>query len=244
MAFVDLFAWDIDFFTSTQHGDRFRLMVEKQYVDGRFIGYGRIVAGEYRMAESGKTFRAFYYANKNHAGYYTENGDAVEKSFLKSPIQFASITSRFGPRFHPIINQYGTHKGVDYGAPPGTAVWAVGDGTVTFAARNGGYGNVVYIRHANGYETRYAHLSAFGHGIHAGKRVGQKQVIGYVGATGLATGPHLHFEVLVGGQHTNPLRVVVPPSPPIPKGELPEFKETIRPTVEALERGTQVALAP
>jgi murein DD-endopeptidase MepM/ murein hydrolase activator NlpD len=240
LAFVDLFAWDIDFFTSTQPHDRFRLIVEKQYVDGRFIGYGRVLAGEYRMAQ-GKTYRAFFYEHGSRAGYYTADGEAVEKSFLKSPLQFASITSKFGYRFHPIINQYGTHKGVDYGAPAGTAVWAVGDGTVTFAGPNGGYGNVVYIRHANGFETRYAHLSAFGKAAHSGKHIAQKDVLGYVGATGLATGPHLHFEVLQGGRHTDPLRVVAPPAPPIPKDELPSYKEAIRPIEQALSAGNPIA---
>ena len=238
LSFVDLFAWDIDFFTETRKGDRFRLLVLKRSVDGETIGYGNIVAAEYRMAESERVHRAFRHVLANgDAGYYTEDGSAVEKAFLKSPIQFASITSRYGMRRHPILKYARAHRGVDYGAPRGAAIWAVGDGVVRFAGRKGGYGKVVYIRHANGLETRYAHMKGYGKGVKSGRRVAQKQVIGYVGKTGLATGPHLHFEVLRGGRHVNPLTVAVPPAPPIPKAELEAYLEAVAPIVLSLEAG-------
>jgi murein DD-endopeptidase MepM/ murein hydrolase activator NlpD len=237
LQFVDLFAWDIDFFTETQKGDRFRLIVEKQAVDGRFVGYGKVLGAEYRMNEQ-RIHRAFFYLRKDgKTGYYTRDGAAVKKAFLKSPIQFASITSRFGMRRHPILKYARAHRGVDYGAPRGTAIWAIGDGVVKYAGRRGGYGNVVFIRHANGLETRYAHLKGYGKNIRTGRRVAQKQVIGYVGKTGLATGPHLHFEVLRHGRHVNPLRVAVPPAPPIPTDEKDDFSKAVAPVVTALKEG-------
>ncbi len=240
LSVVDLFAWDIDFFTETQVGDRFRLLVEKRHVGDGFVGYGRILAAEYAMS-AGPQHRAFHYRLADGTeGYYTEDGRAVKKAFLKSPIQFASITSRYGLRKHPVLKFVRAHRGVDYGAPKGTAIWAVGDGRVGFAGRKGGYGNVVILRHPNGLETRYAHLSAFGKGVRAGGRVSQKQIIGYVGATGLATGPHLHFEVLRNGGHVNPLSVAVPPAPPVPPAELEAFRAHAAPLVEALARGESI----
>jgi murein DD-endopeptidase MepM/ murein hydrolase activator NlpD len=240
MLMVDLFAWDVDFYTETQKGDRFRLLVEKEYIGGELVGYGKILGAEYAMA-SGRTSRAFRYLRPDGGeGYYTPDGTSVKKAFLKSPIQFASITSRYGMRRHPILSYVRAHRGVDYGAPQGTAIWAVADGVVSFAGAQGGYGNVVFIRHANGFESRYAHLSGFGKGIRSGKRVEQKDVIGYVGRTGLATGPHLHFEVLQGGRHTNPLKVAVPPSPPIHSDHMAAFRAAIAPVVTALEAGTPV----
>lgn len=240
MALVDLFAWDIDFYTETQRGDRFELIVEKEFIGDRFVGYGKIVGAEYAHPGPDGTYphktRAFHYvAADGNAGYYTAEGTAVKKAFLKSPIQFASITSGFGMRRHPILEYAKQHRGVDYGAPRGTAIWAVADGVITFAGRRGGYGNVVFIRHPNGYETRYAHMSGFARGIRSGARVEQKQVIGYVGSTGLSTGPHLHYEVLVNGSHTNPLTIAVPPAAPIKSEEMPAFLASIGYVVSALE---------
>jgi murein DD-endopeptidase MepM/ murein hydrolase activator NlpD len=260
LAFVDLFAWDVDFFTETQPGDRFRILVEKRWVDGQLVGYGRVLGAEYAMA-SGRTHRAFWYERPDapaplaessasagaptpeRGGYYTEAGQSVRKAFLKSPIQFSSITSRFGLRKHPILEYVGTHKGIDYAAPIGTAIWAVGDGVVRTAGRAGGYGNMVSIQHANGLETRYAHMKGFGPGVTPGKRVAQKQVVGYVGMTGLTTGPHLHFEVLRQGRWMNPLSVAVPPAPPIPTEELDAFRRAIAPIVARLLGTTALAAA-
>jgi murein DD-endopeptidase MepM/ murein hydrolase activator NlpD len=241
MLLVDLFAWDIDFYTETQKGDRFKLIVEKEFVAGEFIGYGRILGAEYAMA-NGRTNRAFFYLSPDGktSGYYSPEGTSVRKAFLKSPIQFASITSKFGLRMHPILQYVRAHKGVDYGAPQGTAIWAVADGVVSHSSWSGGYGNLVAIRHSNGFESRYAHLSRFGQNVRAGRRVSQKQIIGYVGKTGLATGAHLHFEVLQHGKFVNPLRIAVPPSPPIPSAEMATFRETIAPVLGALESGTAV----
>jgi murein DD-endopeptidase MepM/ murein hydrolase activator NlpD len=244
MAFIDLFSWDVDFFSETQNGDQFRLIVERRSVDGRPIGYGKILGAEDKRVAGG-VHRAFHYLRKDgQDGSSTDSGQAVKKAFLKSPIKFATITSRYGLRRHPILKYKRAHRGVEYAAPRGTAIWALGDGTVSFAGRKGGYGRVVILRHANGLQTRYAHLNGFGKGIRAGKRVSQKQVIGYVGSSGLATGPHLHFEVVKNGRHTNPLRVVVPPAPPIPKGELARYKTAIEPVQQALDEGVLAMLTP
>jgi len=228
LTMVDIFAWDIDFFTETRAGDQFRVVVEKRSVDGESVGYGRLLAVEYTLAATGRTHRAFRYeSSKNRVGYYDQDGGAIEKAYLKSPVKFASITSRYGLRRHPVLRYVRAHRGVDYGAPRGTAIWAIADGTVKYAGRRGGYGRVVYLRHANGLETRYAHLRGYGRGIRKGRRVRQKQVIGYVGQSGLATGPHLHFEVLRGGRHMNPMRLRAPPAPPIPTEEMPRFRAAI-----------------
>lgn len=235
LTLVDIFAWDVDFFTETQKGDRFTIIVEKRYVDDQFIGYGNVLAASYAFAASDRTHRAYRYAFEDgKTGYYQADGKAVEKAFLKSPIKFASITSRYGMRRHPILKYVRAHRGVDYGAPRGTAIWSVGDGVVTYSGRKGGYGRVVYIRHKNGLTTRYAHLNGYGKGIRTGVRVQQKQTIGYVGSSGLATGPHLHFELLRGGRHMNPLALVSPPAPPIPAEEMPRFAEQVAPWIEAL----------
>lgn len=247
LTLVDMFSWDIDFFTETHEGDAFRILVEKRFKGDQFLGYGRVLGAEYARVEGAK-HRAFRYELLNGSiGYYDEQGKALEKAFLKSPIKFASITSRYGLRKHPILKYVRAHKGVDYAAPRGTAIWAMGDGVVSRAGWAGGYGRLVAIRHTNGLETRYAHLSGFGPGIRAGVRVRQKQTIGYLGMSGLATGPHLHFEVLRGGRHTNPLTVAAPPAPPIPAAEKARFAAAIAPIVTRLdapvERAT-AALAP
>ncbi len=238
LTMVDLFSWDVDFFTETKKGDKFRVTFEKRFHKGEFIGYGLVRGAEYWLNGHETAFRAFRYEFEDgKIGYYREDGTAVEKAFLKSPIKFATITSRYGFRRHPILRYARAHRGVDYGAPSGTGIWAVGDGVVMYAGRKGGYGKVVYIRHANGLQSRYAHLRGYGKGIKKGARVHQKQVIGYVGMTGLATGPHLHFEVLRGGRHTNPLSVAAPPAPPIPEEQKARFQAQIAPWVQALDAG-------
>ncbi len=235
LTLVDIFAWDVDFFTETQKGDRFSIVVEKRFVDGQFIGYGSVLGAEYAFADRDRKHRAYRYAFEDgKVGYYQANGKAVEKAFLKSPIKFASITSRYGMRKHPILKYVRAHRGVDYGAPRGTAIWSVGDGVVTYAGRKGGYGRVVFVRHANGLTTRYAHLNGFGPGVRTGVRVRQKQTVGYVGSSGLATGPHLHFELLRGGRHMNPLALVSPPAPPIPEEQMERFSTQVAPWVAAL----------
>lgn len=245
LTLVDIFSWDVDFYTEPQDGDRFRIIVEKRYVEDQFVGYGNVLAAEYAFATGTRRHRAFRYAFADgKVGYYAEDGTAVEKTFLKSPIQFASITSRYGMRRHPILQYVRAHKGVDYGAPMGTAVWSIGDGVVANAGWSGGYGKLVSIRHRNGLESRYGHLRDFGAGIRAGTRVAQKQVIGYVGKTGLATGPHLHFEILRNGQHTNPLTVAAPPAPPIPEEERPRFFQHVTPWRQRLDEPLAVTEHP
>lgn len=235
LTLVDLFAWDIDFFTETRPGDRFKVIVEKRFLGGTFVHYGHVLAAEYTLA-GGRSHQAFRYTFADgKVGYYTAEGQAVEKAFLKSPVKFATITSRYGMRRHPILHYRREHKGVDYGAPRGTAIWAMADGVVRFAGRAGGYGRLVDIRHRNGIRTRYAHLNGFGRGIRSGVRVHQKQVIGYVGSSGMATGPHLHFEVLINNRHTNPLRLAAPPAPPIPQEEQARFQAQIAPWVARLK---------
>lgn len=235
LTLVDIFAWDVDFFTETQKGDRFKIVVEKKWLDEDFVGYGNVLAASYEFATGTRQHRAYRYElESGKVGYYQADGKAVEKAFLKSPIKFASITSRYGMRKHPILKYVRAHRGVDYGAPRGTAVWTVGDGVVTYAGSKGGYGRVVFVRHKNGLQTRYAHLNGLGRGIRRGVRVSQKQVIGYVGMTGLATGPHLHFELLRGGRHMNPLALVSPPAPPIPDEEVGRFRVAIADWANAL----------
>ena len=213
------------------------MIVQKKWVDDAFVRYGDILAAEYHRASRGTLHRFSLRARlPGGVGYYRADGQAVERAFVRSPIKFASITSRYGLRRHPVLRYVRKHRGVDYGAPRGTAVWSVGHGTVRFAGRRGGYGRVVYVRHRNGLETRYAHLSRFARGVRRGARVTQKQVIGYVGKTGLATGPHLHFEVLRRGRHINPLSVVVPRAPPIPAREKARFHERVDPLVQQLSR--------
>jgi murein DD-endopeptidase MepM/ murein hydrolase activator NlpD len=244
LTLVDMLAWDVDFFTETQKGDRFRIVVEKRWSGDDFVGYGAVLGAEYAMV-SGKTHRALRYEFADgKVGYYNEEGKAVEKAFLKSPIRFASITSRYGMRRHPILKYVRAHRGVDYGAPMGTEIWSVGDGVVTFAGHSGGYGRVVMIRHTNGIQTRYAHLRGYAKGIRSGARVRQKQVIGYVGKSGLATGPHLHFEVLRNGRHMNPLVMTAPPAPPIPPALIEDFREHIAPVLEEIVSRERLVRSP
>jgi murein DD-endopeptidase MepM/ murein hydrolase activator NlpD len=229
---VDIFAWDIDFYVDTRAGDTVRLLVEKRSLDGAFIGYGRVLAAEYHGQAVGAR-RAFRHTLRDDkVGFYDPQGASLRKAFLKSPLKFARITSGFGNRVHPILGFSRMHRGIDYGAPRGTPVWAMADGTVLHAGWKGGYGNTVVLRHANGYQTLYGHLHSLK--VKAGARVQQKQEIGTVGSTGLSTGPHLHFEMLLRGQHLNPVKQRFPAADPVPGGELPEYLRQIQPLTERL----------
>jgi len=232
---AEIFSSDIDFHRDLRNGDRFSLVYEAIVGDGEFLGVGRVLSAEF--INQGRTLRAvFFRDDQGRNGYYTPAGRNVRKAFLRSPIEFSRVTSGFtNSRFHPVLQTWRAHKGIDYGAPAGTRVRATADGHVTFVGRKGGYGNVVVVRHPNGYETLYAHLSAFSQGIKAGRRVGQGEVVGFVGSTGLATGPHLHYEFHVNGVHQNPMKLAIPPGPPITAQLRPEFDKSSAPLLERLD---------
>ncbi len=230
---ADVLAWDVDFYQDVRAGDRMRMIVEKVFADGKLLRYGEVLAAEYDGAASGRK-RLFRYTDPDgQTSYFDDEGQSARRGFLKSPLKYANITSRFGNRRHPVLGYNRAHEGVDYGAPPGTPIWAVGDGQVKLAGWNGGCGKTVILRHRNGYETVYCHLSGFA--VSAGKPVSQKQIIGYVGATGLATGPHLHYAVKRGGAFMNPLQLKVPREAPIPEKWLPDYREKISPLRTRLE---------
>lgn len=233
IALVNLFEWDFDFTADTRTGDRFRLLVEKRYASDTFVSYGRILAAQYA---SGRRMLTGFGWGGERFGYYDETGRSLRKSFLKSPLEFTRITSRFTfARPHPVLGGSLPHLAVDYAAPVGTPVRAVADGTVFQAGWNGGYGIVVRVRHRSGYETGYAHLSRMAPGIRPGSRVSQRHLIGYVGSTGLSTGPHLHYEVVKNGQRVNPLNEKFIPGEPIPARERADFQRHARDLTERLE---------
>jgi murein DD-endopeptidase MepM/ murein hydrolase activator NlpD len=227
IALADIFSGQLDFNTDLQPGDSFELLVEKSTRDGQFAGYGHIVGA--RFSNEGTVHQAFRWTNPDtrKAGYYDENGRSLKRFFLRSPLRFEPrVTSGFSQRrFHPVHRTYRAHLGVDYGAPHGSQVVAVSSGTVVSAGWAGGGGNQVRIRHAGGYESYYLHLSAFGKGIRAGAHVDQGQVIGRVGSTGTATGPHLDYRLRKNGVFVNPLAEHrrLPPGDPIPALHLAAF---------------------
>jgi len=244
LAVADIFAWDIDFNTETQPGDTFRLVVEKKrYADGQLAAYGRILLAEYNGA--GHRFRAvLFHDAQGHPAYYGADGKALKKAFLRSPLPFAApVTSHFSySRFHPILKIYRPHLGTDYGAPEGTPVQTIGNGHVTFAGTKGGEGNMVQIRHTNGYETMYMHLSRIL--VRNGQQVAQGQRIGLVGHTGLATGPHLDFRIKQNGQFRNFESLKLPPAEPVARAQMATFiEERDRWTALLPPGGAQVAQA-
>ncbi len=217
---TQIFAWDIDFATNLRNGDKFTLVYER----GGFNGQDDIVAAEF--TNRGKTYKAVRYIDKDgFANYYTPEGHALQKAFLTTPVDFARISSHFDMhRRHPVLNRIRAHKGVDYAARTGTPVKATGNGQVTFLGRKGGYGQVIILQHGDRYETVYAHLSAYKSGLSEGSTIRQGEIIGYVGQTGLATGPHLHYEFRIDGVHQNPLTAQASNSIPVKATELAEFK--------------------
>ncbi len=231
----DVFAWDLDFYRDVQKGDRMRAVIEKVMHKGRVLEYGNVLAAEYVGSSVGtkRTFR--YHLPDGTDAYFAEDGTSARKTFLKSPLKFAQVTSGFGGRFHPIINQFGNHNGVDFSAGPGTPVWAVADGTVTRAGWDDGGGNIVCLKHLMSFETCYMHLSKID--VKVGERIAQKTVIAESGNTGrLTTGPHLHFGMKRGGVWVNPLNQNFPRGDPLPKTLMPDFKEKLaelRPRLEA-----------
>ncbi|MCL5808618.1 MAG: M23 family metallopeptidase [Deltaproteobacteria bacterium] len=202
----DIFAWDIDFTTDIRSNDIYKMAVEGLYLDGKFKKYGAIVAAEF--INNGQTFRAYRYEINGKADFYNEEGKSIRKTFLKAPLNFRRISSFFSrERKHPILKINRSHDGIDYAAPTGTPVSATGDGKVLFAGHRGQYGKLVIVKHRNGYETYYGHLSRVANGIRPDRHAEQGQIIGYVGSTGLATGPHLHYEMRINNKPLNPLSI-------------------------------------
>ncbi len=243
MELASIFGWDVDFALDIRKGDSFSLIYEELLLDGKVIQDGNIVAAEF--TNQGKTFRAIRYTDsKGDSNYYTPDGKSMRKAFLRTPVDFARISSRFNPnRKHPIFKTTRPHKGVDYAAPRGTPIKSSGEGKVVFAGRKGGYGKVVIVQHGQRYTTLYAHMSRIKPGMKRGKRVKQGQTIGYVGSTGYATGPHLHYEFRVNGVHRNPLTVPLPQAQPLPNRERANFTPLATDMLALLETYAQTRLA-
>ena len=225
LGFADLFGWDVDFYIDLRQGDTFKVIFEKRYVLGKFIGYGQILAAE--ITNQGRLLQAFAYVSPDtkRLGYYDAEGKSLEKEFRKSPLKWARITSRFSSsRLHPIHKVYRAHYGVDYAAPVGTPVQATADGVATFAGWNGASGRMVRIRHKNAYETLYLHLRSFGPGIRSGARAKSGDIVGYVGSSGDSTGPHLDYRITRNGSYLNPLSAKFDPVEPLRQERLEGFK--------------------
>ncbi len=239
---ADIFGGDIDFHRDLRKGDRFSVVYETLFSQSQPARTGRILAAEF--VNNGKAFSAVWFEGRDGHGYYTAEGRNIRKAFLRSPLEFSRITSGFSnARFHPIHQSWRAHKGVDYGAPVGTRVKVTGDGIVEFVGKRGGFGNLVVIRHQNRFTTHYGHLSGFAPGLRKGVRVSQGDIIGYVGSTGWATGPHLHYEFRINDVHQNPLAVALPSAPPLSPRQLAEFKLHADPLVYRLDRMRGMSLA-
>lgn len=212
---ADIFSGQIDFQGDLRAGDQFKVIYEAFYNAGELMKVGNVLAVEF--VNNGKKYQAVHFGDaEGKFAYYTPDGISLHKSFLRSPVEFTRVSSKFSTaRYHPILNTMRTHQGVDLAAPMGTRVKAAGDGVVDFVGRKGGYGNAIILKHAGGINTVYGHLSAFAVGLHKGQHVAQSDIIGFVGMTGLATGPHLHYEFLIDGTHHDPLTVALPMSTPI-----------------------------
>lgn len=236
----------IDFILDTRKGDTFSVLYEEEYLNGEFVGNGRILAASF--TNQGQVFKALRYENSaGESDFFNPEGESMRKAFLRNPVDFTRISDNFSlARKHPILNTIRAHRGTDYAAPKGTPVVATADGRVTFAARNGSFGKLVVIQHGNRFETKYAHLNDYARGIKQGTRVKQGQVIGYVGATGGATGPHLHYEFLMDGAHRDSRTIhdQLPKAESIPDSEMPRFLEQTRVLLSMLEtQGASLQLA-
>jgi murein DD-endopeptidase MepM/ murein hydrolase activator NlpD len=220
---AEIFQYDIDFVLDIQPGDRFSVVYEEVFQDGQPLRIGNILAAKF--VNDGREYRAVRYVDaQGHGQYFSPDGKSLRKAFIRAPVQFSRVSSRFNPsRKHPVLNRIRAHKGVDYAAPVGTPVRAAGDGRVKFVGRQGGFGNVIELEHGSGVVTVYGHLSRFAAQLRRGQHVELAQVIGYVGMTGLATGPHLHYEYRVRGVHKNPQTVPLPDAEPIPAAERENF---------------------
>ncbi len=239
MDMAEIFRWDIDFALDIRKNDYFTVLYEEEYFNGKKIGLGKILAADF--VNQSKHYHAVRYTDtNNHTSYYSPEGKSLKKAFLRTPVDFTRISSHFGKRYHPILNRMKSHKGVDYAAPNGTPIKASGNGKIQFRGRKGGYGNTVIIQHGKKYRTLYAHMSRFAHNLKKGSHVKQGQVIGYVGSTGRATGPHLHYEFRVDGKHRNPLAIKLPTAPQIPKKYKQDFLAKTQPLLKQLSTITTV----
>jgi murein DD-endopeptidase MepM/ murein hydrolase activator NlpD len=245
MDMASVFGYDVDFAQDIRQGDEFDVIYEQKVVNGKAVGNGPILSA--RFTNRGKTYTAVRYTNKQgNSSYYTADGNSMRKAFIRTPVDFARISSKFSMgRKHPILNKIRAHKGVDYAAPRGTPIKAAGDGKVLLAGRRGGYGNTVILQHGNTYTTLYGHMQGFAKGVKTGGTVKQGQVIGYIGTTGLSTGPHLHYEFQVNGVHVDPLGQKLPMADPIAKAERPRFLAQSQPLMARMdqEKATLVASA-
>ncbi|MDD5632697.1 MAG: peptidoglycan DD-metalloendopeptidase family protein, partial [Methylococcales bacterium] len=232
---TNIFAWDIDFATNLHHGDQFTVVYEKPMA-GQNSSDSQIIAAEF--VNQGRVLTALRYKDQEgHADYYSPDGRPMRKAFLSTPVDYIRISSGFDThRKHPILNRIRAHKGIDYAAKTGTPVRSAGDGEITFCGRKGGYGQVMILKHGERYETLYAHLSEFKRGLESGDLVKQGEVIGYVGQTGLATGPHLHYEFHVDGVHRNPETLNVAQSLPLHSEKLADFRAQTRLTLNQLNK--------
>jgi murein DD-endopeptidase MepM/ murein hydrolase activator NlpD len=238
---AEIFGGEIDFTRDLRRGDTFSVIYEMFHHEGRAVRPGRVLAVEF--VNNKKALHAVWFEDADGGSYYAPDGASLRKAFLRSPLEFSRVTSGFAMRMHPLAREWRFHKGVDYAAPTGTRVRATGDGVVEFAARQNGYGNIVVLRHRGGVTTHYAHLNAFAPGVSKGTRVAQGDTIGFVGATGWATGPHLHYEFRVNDQHLNPLTVVMPSAEPIGPHQLGAFRSATQPLMARLALIQNVTLA-
>lgn len=235
MGLANIFGWDVDFALDIRKGDSFSLVYEKLFIDGKKYKNGRILAANF--SNQGRNLEAVLFTDHNGtSNYYTPSGESMRKAFIRTPVDFARISSHFNlKRKHPVLHKIRAHKGTDYAASRGTPIKATGDGKIIHAGRKGGYGNSVIIQHGQKITTLYAHMSKFARNVKSGKRVKQGQIIGYVGSTGLASGPHLHYEFRVNGVHKNPVRVRLPHAKPIPNSELAQFALQTDPLLAQLQ---------
>jgi murein DD-endopeptidase MepM/ murein hydrolase activator NlpD len=243
MDMASVFGYDIDFAQDIRQGDEFDVIYEQKVINGKTVGTGNIVSA--RFTNRGKSYSAIRYTNKQgNTNYYTAEGNSMRKAFIRTPVDFARISSLFSMgRKHPILNKIRAHQGVDYAAPRGTPIKATGDGKVLLAGRKGGYGNTVILQHGETYRTLYGHMQGFAKGIQTGSTVKQGQIIGYIGTTGLSTGPHLHYEFQVNGVHVDPLGQKLPMADPIAKAEKQRFLQQSQPLMARMDQEKATMLA-
>jgi murein DD-endopeptidase MepM/ murein hydrolase activator NlpD len=242
MQLAEIFGSDIDFYRDLRKGDKFSIVFESLTYDGRYIRSGRILAAEFTNDK--KTHQAYWFeAEEGKGGYYDSDGKNLRKAFLKSPLEFSRITSGFGARIHPVLHSIRAHKGIDYGAPIGTRIRAVADGTVKFAGQQNGYGNLIILKHQGRYSTAYGHLNGFAAGIRQGAQVSQGDTIGFVGQTGLASGPHLHYEFRVNGEQIDPMRLALPDAIPLNDAQLSRFRTATGSLLTHLDLAKQARMA-